>query len=107
MNRFSKNIIQIIQNIPKGKITSYGKIATFAGNPRASRQVARILHSSSEKYNLPWHRVVNSQRKISFKDHIAYEQQKNMLQNEGIAFTLSGVIKKEFLWEISILEETL
>ncbi|MCD4819879.1 MAG: MGMT family protein [Candidatus Cloacimonetes bacterium] len=104
MNEFNKNIIKIIKNIPDGKVISYGRIATLSGNPRASRQVARILHSSSEKYDLPWHRVVNSQRKISLKNPIAYEQQKNMLQNEGIIFTLSDVIKKEFFWEISVIE---
>ena len=47
--------------------------------------VARILHSSSEKRDLPWHRVVNSQGKISLTDD-GYEIQRALLLDEGIAF---------------------
>ena len=47
--------------------------------------VARILHSSSEKRDLPWHRVVNSQGKISLTGD-GYKLQRALLQKEGIAF---------------------
>ncbi|MFX1494230.1 MAG: MGMT family protein, partial [Promethearchaeota archaeon] len=57
---FSQNIRELIKQIPYGRIATYGQIAAFAGNPRAARQVAWILHSCSKKDNLPWHRVINS-----------------------------------------------
>ena len=44
---------------------TYGQIATLAGSPRGARQVVRVLHTLSEKYKLPWHRVINSKGEIS------------------------------------------
>ncbi len=79
-------MISVIQSIPPGKVMTYGQIAAIAGNPRSARQVARILHSSSRKYSLPWHRIVNSQGKISFSDPNAYNEQKLRLLEEGIRF---------------------
>ena len=67
MTVFSEHVIDIIKAIPPGKVASYGQIAMLAGNPRGARQVSRLLHSSSEKYSLPWHRVVSSTGKISLQ----------------------------------------
>ena len=61
---FTRRVITIISHIPSGKVLTYGLIAKIAGSPRGARQVSWILHSSSEKYELPWHRVVNAQGKI-------------------------------------------
>jgi methylated-DNA-protein-cysteine methyltransferase-like protein len=96
MSPFTEEVIKIIQAIPAGKIASYGQIALVAGNPRGARQVSRILHTCTKKYNLPWHRVVNSQGKISLKDE-GFERQYNLLKQEGIEFGLSKTINfKEF-----------
>jgi methylated-DNA-protein-cysteine methyltransferase-like protein len=60
--------------------------------------VAYILHSSSEKERLPWHRVVNSRGMISLKGH-GREMQRRMLEHEGVVFDEDGVIDLErFLW---------
>lgn len=83
---FSQRVKDIIKKIPTGKIATYGQIATYAGNPRASRQVAWILHSSSRKDNLPWHRVINSKGMISLPLNHGYELQKELLEKEGIIF---------------------
>ncbi len=64
---------------------TYGQIAAQAGNPRGARQVARILYSMSQKYNLPWHRVVNAKGCISLKNE-TYMVQKLYLEEEGIVF---------------------
>lgn len=83
---FSGRVKQLIKQIPPGKVATYGQIAAYAGNPRASRQVAWILHSSSSKYNLPWHRVINRKGRISLPIYRGYETQKNLLEKEGILF---------------------
>jgi len=88
MTPFTEEIIQIILSIPAGKVASYGQIAAIAGNPRAARQVSRILHSCSQKCNLPWHRVINSQGKISLKNE-GYQRQYKLLKEEGIVFGLN------------------
>ena len=81
---FTQRIIQIIQNIPKGKVLTYGFVAKLAGNPRAARQVSWILHSSTKKYNLPGHRVISSKGIISMKSFDDREYQKILLEQEGI-----------------------
>jgi methylated-DNA-protein-cysteine methyltransferase-like protein len=83
---FSERIKQIILQIPKGKVATYGQIAFLAGNPRAARQVSWILHSCSKKDNLPWHRVINSKGYISLPPSRGYELQKKLLELEGIIF---------------------
>lgn len=74
---------------------TYGSIAVFAGNPRGARQVSWILHSFSRKYQLPWHRVINSKGKLSLKDPIEYDYQKKLLMEEGIKFSQNDVIDLE------------
>ena len=86
---FHQRVVAIIKKIPKGKVATYGQIAALAGNPRAARQVVRILHSSSQKEQLPWHRVVNRQGRISLRPGSGYETQKELLKEEGIAFGIS------------------
>ena len=85
MQESSKRIIKIIRGIPRGHVLSYGEVARRAGFGNGARMVSRILHSASEKHDLPWHRVINSQGRISLTGH-AYELQRSLLQNEGIEF---------------------
>ncbi len=83
---FSERAIRNIKSIPRGRVATYGQIAAFAGSPRAARQVVRLLHSSSRKHGLPWHRVINRQGGISLKPGQGYEIQKALLEDEGVAF---------------------
>ena len=102
---FTRDVIKIIKNIPSGKVLTYGRIAKLAGNPQAARQVSWLLHSSSKKYNLPWHRVINSLGKISMKSFDDREYQKRLLEKEGVVFRDSYKIDlKEYLWEIDSIE---
>jgi methylated-DNA-protein-cysteine methyltransferase-like protein len=96
---FTLKVIAIIEQIPPGKVSTYGVIAECAGNHRGAREVARILHSSSDKYNLPWHRVVNRLGKISLKPFSGYEEQRQLLEEEGIYFDKNDKIELEsYLW---------
>lgn len=97
---FTDKTKDLIKKIPKGKVATYGIIAALAGSPRAARQVVRILHSSSRKDKLPWHRVVNGQGKIGLKPGSGYEEQKQLLEKEGIIFGPGDKIDlDEFLWQ--------
>lgn len=86
MDFFSSRAKSIIASIPEGRVATYGQIAMLAGNRRAARQVAWILHSSSSKYSLPWHRVINRLGKISLPRGCGYEEQRALLMEEGIRF---------------------
>ena len=102
---FTNQIIRIIKSIPKGKVLTYGFIAKLAGKPRAARQVSWILHSSSKKYNLPWHRVISSSGKISLKSYEDCQYQKNLLEREGVkVLNEFKVDLDEFLWKINSTE---
>lgn len=84
MQPFTERTIRTISSIPEGKVMSYGQISRCAGNPRAARRVARILHTMSEKYHLPWHRVVNAQGKITIKEGLNRDRQCELLKKEGV-----------------------
>lgn len=86
MKPFTEKVISIIKRIPAGKVMSYGQVARHAGSPRGARQVVRILHTMSEKYDLPWHRVVNAKGEIAIRDEEASFEQKHRLEGEGVVF---------------------
>ncbi|RLQ96244.1 MGMT family protein [Falsibacillus albus] len=92
MKPFTANVIRIIKQIPSGKVMTYGQVAKCAGSPRAARQVVRILHSMSDKHQLPWHRVINAKGQIAMKDDIGFHEQRMCLSNEGIESGKDGTI---------------
>lgn len=99
MTPFTQTVIEIIKQIPSGKVMTYGQIAKLAGSPRGARQVVRILHSMSKKYQLPWYRVVNAKGQIAIKDEQAYQEQVMNLKAEGIEIGMHDVIDlKEYQW---------
>ena len=96
---FTDAVIKAIKSIPKGRVATYGQIAAVAGNHRASRQVAYILHSVSGKEGLPWFRVINSKGQISLKGK-GYQEQKKLLKKEGVKFDKADKIDlKKYLWQ--------
>ncbi|RQW02732.1 MAG: MGMT family protein [Calditrichaeota bacterium] len=96
---FTIKVKDILRRIPPGKVTTYGLVAAAAGDYRGARQVARILHSSSEKDKLPWHRVVNREGKISICSPEWNQIQRNLLEKEGIIFSKNDKIDfQKFLW---------
>ncbi|MER2173846.1 MAG: MGMT family protein [Carnobacterium sp.] len=92
MTPFTERVIHIIQSIPSGKVMTYGQIASLAGNARGARQVVRILHSMSQKYDLPWHRIINAKGEVAIKDAEGAFTQKDRLLSEGITLTQSGKV---------------
>lgn len=92
MQTFTEKAVNVIKQIPPGKVMTYGQVAATAGSPRAARQVTRILHSMSGKYNLPWHRIVNKQGQIALKDKEARSYQRESLKEEGVELDLDDRI---------------
>jgi len=99
MTEFTESVIEIIKMIPYGKVMTYGQIASVAGNSRGARQVSRILHSMSEKHNLPWHRVINSKGGISLTGEPGFVQT-NMLIQENITVNNKKIDLKNYLFII-------
>lgn len=101
ISAFTKKVLKQIQSIPMGQVATYKQIAALAGKPQGSRGVSWILHSCSTTYKLPWHRVINSQGKISFeKNSHNFRQQKKKLESEGVELNSEGQLSlKKFQWK--------
>ncbi|MBR6322868.1 MAG: methylated-DNA--[Lachnospiraceae bacterium] len=81
----SKRIYEAVKKVPKGKVATYGDIAALAGNPKMQRAVGNALHKNPDPGNIPCHRVVNSQGKLS--GAFAFggpDEQANRLRKEGV-----------------------
>ena len=87
---FTAEVVRILKEIPPGRVVTYGQVARLAGSPRAARQVVRILHTMSEKHQLPWHRVVNAKGEISVPDDESREVQRMLLESEKVEFLSDG-----------------
>lgn len=98
MEEPSLRIAAMIRAIPKGRVASYGQIAALAGIPHGARQVARLLHSSSDTRRLPWHRVLNAQGRISLPRGGGAELQRKLLEKEGVAFRRGAVDLERHGW---------
>ena len=92
MGSFSDKAKRVITTIPYGRVATYGQIAACAGNHRAARQVAWLLHSASEKEGLPWHRVIGSRGCISLPRGGGFEEQHARLMAEGVSVDDEGRI---------------
>lgn len=82
----TQEVIDIIKSIPTGKVATYGQIAKLAGYPNGARQVVRILHTCTARYDLPWHRVINAKGEIALSIYNGADEQKALLEAEGIRF---------------------
>ncbi|MBB6676349.1 MGMT family protein [Cohnella lubricantis] len=87
---FTRRAVAIIRSIPEGSVMTYGQVAACAGSPRGARQVVRILHSLSQKEQLPWHRVVNAKGEIALQDSEARYMQEHYLREEGVEIDRQG-----------------
>jgi methylated-DNA-protein-cysteine methyltransferase-like protein len=95
---FTQRVVEAIKSIPRGKVATYGQIAAMAGNPRAARQVVRVLASLSAKEGLPWHRVINSKGTISLSG-AGFDEQKARLEAEGAVVDGRGAVDlKKYQW---------
>jgi methylated-DNA-protein-cysteine methyltransferase-like protein len=77
-------IVENIRSIPRGRVSCYRDIALASGMPNGARQVARVLHSLSEKEGLPWHRVIRADGSIALESCAGLELQAALLRAEGV-----------------------
>lgn len=98
---FNQRVWELVGAIPKGKVASYGQLASMLGHPRRARQVGYALHQTPDDLVLPWHRVINSKGRISFSaESEQYLLQKAMLTAESICFSDDDHIDfKKYGWQ--------
>ena len=90
-----QSVWKVVSEIPSGHVLTYGEVARLSGMPRAARRVSQALRRAPRGVELPWHRVINSQGKISFpEESTGWNRQKDLLESEGVIF-LNGKINLE------------
>jgi O-6-methylguanine DNA methyltransferase len=96
-----RRIYAVVARIPKGRVATYGQVATLAGLPRRARLVGQALRVVPDGVEIPWHRVVNAQGKISARaDALAHEDlQAALLRREGVRFTGASIPLARYRWE--------
>ncbi len=93
---FCDDVLNIVSQIPCGRVTTYGYIAALAGWPSHSRMVGRTLRYTPGASELPCHRVVNKEGRTA----PGWSLQRTLLEEEGIRFYPNGhVDMTSYLWE--------
>ena len=78
-------VYDAVCRIPKGKVATYGQIASLAGNKRWSRVVGYALHVNPDPEHIPCHRVVNRLGEVSKAFAFGgIDGQKDRLEKDGI-----------------------
>lgn len=84
---FFEKVYKIVETIPVGKVATYGQIARLSGNARMSRQVGWALHVNPRPIEIPCHRVVNREGKLSGAFAFGGSTvQHDLLASEGVSF---------------------
>ena len=99
---FRDDVLNIVGQIPCGRVTTYGYIAALAGWPSHARMVGRTLRYTPGAELLPCHRVVN----IEGRTAPGWSRQRPLLEAEGVVFKPNGhVDMQKHLWEPQIEKE--
>ncbi len=94
--RLIYEILSVVEEIPEGKVASYGQIAALIGREKNARLVGRVLSRSSSYGDYPCHRVVNHAGRTA----PAWHEQRALLEQEGVKFKKNGhVDMTRYQWD--------
>ncbi|PWN07055.1 MGMT family protein [Rhodohalobacter mucosus] len=87
---FYRNVYRVVAEIPEGKVTTYGAIATCLGVASGARMVGyalnQLIHEKSDE-PLPAHRVVNRLGQLTGRAWFPGDTMRERLEQEGVRFT--------------------
>jgi|SRR6476660_4885604 len=99
---FFSQVYEVVRLIPKGKVTSYGAIASALGTKSSARMVGWAMNAAhTAKPKVPAHRVLNRNGMLSGKMHFATPtQMQELLEKEGIKIKDDKVVDlKKHFWD--------
>lgn len=83
----------MVDRIPRGRVATYGQVATLAGLPGHARQVGYALAALPDGATTPWQRVINAKGEVSERASFdGAPRQRLLLLDEGVVFGLDGRI---------------
>lgn len=102
METFFERAYGVVQQIPAGRVASYGQVARMLGEPRKARFVGYAMHASPGMAGgVPCHRVVFADGRLA--DGFAFGgpgEQRRLLEAEGVGFTPDGRVDMDaYRWE--------
>lgn len=97
---FFEDVYDVVRQIPKGRVTSYGAVARFLGTGQSARMVGWAMNAAhSVKPKVPAHRVVNRIGMLSGKHHFGTPtQMQELLEKEKIKIKKDVVVDFEKLF---------
>jgi methylated-DNA-protein-cysteine methyltransferase-like protein len=86
-------VYEVVEQIPKGRVTSYGAIANYLGSKRSSRMVGWAMNACHNNKEIPAHRVVNRNGLLTGKLHFSSPtEMEELLLKEGIKVVNNQII---------------
>lgn len=98
---FVQRVYELVAHIPRGRVTTYGRIARALGSPRGARMVGWALNSCPSELVLPAHRVVNRNGVLTGALHFGYpDVMRTLLLDEGVTFVDEMTVDlDQHLWD--------
>lgn len=99
---FFKDVYDVVRQIPKGRVTSYGAIAAFLGTKLSARMVGWAMNAAhTAKPKVPAQRVVNRNGMLTGKNHFSTPtQMEELLKKEGISIKNDTIVDfKNIFWD--------
>ena len=88
-------LLLAVNSIPRGRVSSFGRIAEAAGFPKRARWVGRVLSQLPADTSIPWHRVLGHNGDITCPRN---DLASNRLTKEGVAVNDREVDIRKYVW---------
>ena len=101
MSDFFMDVIEVVKLIPKGRVTTYGRIAKYLGSVKSSRSVGWALNNIKLDDTIPAHRVVNRNGLLTGRSHFPKPDfMKNKLMAEGVLIDDNCIVNlNKYIWD--------
>lgn len=102
---FFSDVYDVVRQVPKGRVTSYGAIAAYLGTKLSARMVGWAMNAAhSARPKVPAQRVVNRNGMLTGKHHFATPVlMEELLKKEGIFVEEDTVVDfKKIFWDPAI-----
>jgi len=99
---FFQDVYEVVRQVPKGKVTSYGAVAAYLGTKLSARMVGWAMNAATNaKPKVPAQRVVNRNGMLTGKHHFATpELMEELLKKDGVAVKNDTVVDfKKIFWD--------
>lgn len=93
---FAYEVLSVVEEIPEGKVATYGQISRLIGREKNARLVARVLSHAEYYGEFPCHRVVNHVGRLA----PGWQEQRFLLEEEGVGLKDRNHVElKKYQWE--------